>query len=274
MGIEQLNFAPNIDTKTIKLQVANKVEIAIMRLKEFEPPEGYYFADSYGKDSSAVDLLLDMAGVKHDAHYSQGGIDPPPLVYFGREYHPNTIIDRPAMSIWKGIYLCGIPRRQARWCCELIKEKHGSGRRVITGIRWAESPRRRDRQMVEVCRTDKTKIFVHPIIDWTNNEVWEFIHKENIPYCSLYDLKRPDGKPMFKRLGCVLCPMKTPRQTQIDLEMFPKLAEAWRRACYRYWGKGNEGTKKFKTPEAFWQWWLSRKGEPRVNEAQCIMFDN
>ncbi len=50
MGIDQLNFAPNIDTRTIELKVANKVEIAIMRLKHFEPPEGYYFADSYGKD--------------------------------------------------------------------------------------------------------------------------------------------------------------------------------------------------------------------------------
>ncbi len=267
MGIAQLNFLPNVDTKTIKLQVSNKVEIAIMRLKHFEPPEGYYFSDSYGKDSSVVDLLLDMAGVKHDAYYAKGGIDPPELVKFGKRYHPETNVNRPEMSIWKGIYIHGMPRRLSRWCCEMIKEQNGSGRRVITGIRWAESPRRRDRQMVEVCRTDKTKVFVHPIIDWTNKDVWEFIHQEKIPYCSLYDLKRPDGKPLFKRLGCILCPMETASQTQLELEMFPKFAEAWKRACYRYWEKGNEGTKRWKTPEAFWQWWLSRKGEPKVNEA-------
>ncbi len=271
MGLSQLNF----DGKS-------KVDVAIMRLQHFEPPEGYYFADSYGKDSSATDRLLDMAKVKHDAHYSQSGIDPPQLVKFGREYHPETIIDRPTMPLFKAIQTHGMPRRQARWCCELIKEKHGGGRHVVTGIRWAESPRRRSRQMVEVCHTDKTKIFVHPIIDWTNNEVWEFIKQENIPYCSLYDLKKPNGKPMFKRLGCVLCPMATPSQTLLEMEMFPKLTEVWKRACYRYWEAhiiippkpGKPGVHRWKTPEAMWQWWLSRIGEPKVNEAQCIMFDN
>ncbi len=263
MGLAQLNF-----------EGKNKVEVAIMRLQEFEPPEGYYFADSYGKDSCATYRLLDMAEAKHDAHYSQGGIDPPQLVKFGREYHPDTIMERPAMSVWKGVMIKGMPRRQGRWCCELIKEKHGGGRRVVTGIRWQESPRRRARQMVEVCNTDKTKVFLHPIIDWTNQEVWEFIHQENIPYCSLYDLKRLDGKPMFKRLGCVLCPMETQSQTSLELVMFPKLADAWKRACYRYWEKGGVGVQRWLTAEAFWQWWLSRKGEPKVNDAQCIMFDN
>ena len=131
MGLQQLNFAG-----------LNKVDVAIMRLREFEPIEGYYFADSYGKDSCVVDLLLDISGVRHDAHYSQGGIDPPPLVYFGRKYHTNTIAEHPEMSMWAGIYKNGMPLRQARWCCELIKEKAGSGRRVVTGIRWQESARR------------------------------------------------------------------------------------------------------------------------------------
>lgn len=256
MGLAQLNFDGE-----------DKIGVAIARLQEFEPFEGYYFADSYGKDSCIVDRLLDMAGVKHDAHYSQGGIDPPELVYFGREFHPDTSIERPAMSIWRGIAKKGMPRRQSRWCCELIKEKNGSGRRVVTGIRWQESSRRKARRMVEVCRNDRTKIFVNPIIDWTAKDVWEFIRRENIPYCSLYD----DG---FKRLGCVLCPMETPRQTSVELLRFPKLAEAWKRACYRYWEAGSEGTKRWDSPEKMWRWWLSRKGEPKVNEAQCIMFDN
>ena len=266
MGLTQLN-----------LEGKNKVEVAIMRLKGFEPPDGYYFADSYGKDSCAVDRLLDIAEVKHDAHYSRSGIDPPPLVYFGTEYHPDTIIERPAMSMWAGIQKKGMPRRQSRWCCELIKEKRGGGRTVVTGIRWQESARRRNRRMYEVCRTDGTKRFLHPIIDWTSGEVWEFIRLENIPYCSLYDegaKVKGRGKGKFKRLGCVLCPMLTPRKTQFELKRFPKLAEAWKRACYRYYEKGSDGVKRWSTAEDFWQWWLSRKGEPKVNEAQCIMFDN
>jgi len=252
----------------LNLEGHDRVAVAIMRLQEFVPPEGYYLAFSGGKDSVVIHDLAEKAGVKFDAHYSQGGIDPPELVRFIREYYPDVVRDRPKMSVWKGIMAHSMPRRQSRWCCELIKERHGGGRRVITGIRWQESPQRKNRAMVEVCRTDETKIFVHPIIDWRNGDVWEYIKANGLPYCSLYD----EG---FKRLGCVLCPMHTAKQTQLELQRFPKLAEAWRRACYRYWEKSaHPGVKRWSTPEAFWQWWLSRKGEPEVDEAQCIMFDN
>jgi len=256
MSLAQLNFAG-----------LNKIAQSLARLKEFEPPEGYYLAFSGGKDSIVIYDLAVQAGVKFDAHYSQGGIDPPELVSFIRKNYPTIHFERPEMSIWKGIEHKGMPRRQARWCCELIKEKNGSGRKVITGIRWQESPRRKSRRMVEVCRTDATKVFVNPIIDWTSKEVWEYIRAEKLPYCSLYD----EG---FKRLGCVLCPMESARQTQIALKRFPKLAEAWRRACFRYFEAGSVGTKHWNTKEEMWQWWLSRKGEPKVNDAQCIMFDN
>jgi len=254
MGLTQLNF----DGK-------NKIQVALDRLREFEPPEGYYLAFSGGKDSVVIKDLAFKADVKFDCHYSQGGIDPPELVKFIREYHPDTIIDRPSMSVWKGIMIHGMPLRQIRWCCELIKEQHGGGRRVLTGIRWQESPRRRNRQMVEICRTDKTKIFVHPIIDWTTKDIWAYIADEEVPYCSLYD----EG---FKRLGCVLCPMS--RNTKVEMERFPKIVDAWKRACYRYYEKGGVGVQRWATAELFWQWWLSREGEPKVNEAQCIMFDN
>lgn len=258
MGLAQLNFVG-----------LNRVEVAIARLKEFEPLEGYYLAFSGGKDSIVIYDLTIKAGIKFDAHYSQGGIDPPELVQFIRKQYLQVIFDRPEMSIWKGVMIHGMPRRQSRWCCELIKEQHGGGRYVLTGIRWQESSRRRARRMVEVCRTDKTKIFVHPIIDWTTQDVWEYIKGNNLPYCSLYD----EG---FKRLGCVLCPMQTAKQTQIELQRFSKLAEAWKRACYRYWDNAvaHPSVKRWTTPEDMWQWWISRKSEPKVNDAQCIMFDN
>ena len=42
--------------------VRDKVKIAQERLKAFEPSEGYYVADSGGKDSACVLALCKMAG--------------------------------------------------------------------------------------------------------------------------------------------------------------------------------------------------------------------
>lgn len=53
----------------LNIQGKDKVQVAIDRLKSFEPPEGYYLAFSGGKDSVVIKALADMAGVKYDAHY-------------------------------------------------------------------------------------------------------------------------------------------------------------------------------------------------------------
>ena len=62
----------------------DKVQIAIDRLRTFEPPDGYYLAFSGGKDSCVIKALADMAGVHYDAHYSLTTVDPPELVRFIR----------------------------------------------------------------------------------------------------------------------------------------------------------------------------------------------
>lgn len=58
-------------------ELTEKVKIAIERIKAFEPEEGYYLAFSGGKDSVVCKALLDMAGVKYDAHYRVTSVDPP-----------------------------------------------------------------------------------------------------------------------------------------------------------------------------------------------------
>ena len=68
----------------IKGDHEHKVELAIERLKAFEPPDGYYVAFSGGKDSQCIYHLCQIAGVKFDAHYAITSVDPPELVRFIR----------------------------------------------------------------------------------------------------------------------------------------------------------------------------------------------
>ena len=48
----------------IKGEYEHKVEMAIQRLKAFEPPDGYFLAFSGGKDSQCVYHLCKLGGGK------------------------------------------------------------------------------------------------------------------------------------------------------------------------------------------------------------------
>ena len=73
---------------------------------------------------------------------------------------------------------------------------------------------RENARIVEMCYKNHTTL-INPIIDWTTDEVWEFLKEYNIPYCSLYD----EG---FKRLGCIGCPMGSTAHRLKEFERWPK----------------------------------------------------
>lgn len=64
---------------------------------------------------------------------------------------------------------------------------------------------------------------VNPIIDWEEEDVWEFLNTNNIPHCSLYD----EG---FKRLGCICCPLSGAKNMIRDLQRWPKYKDMYIRA--------------------------------------------
>jgi phosphoadenosine phosphosulfate reductase len=54
------------------------------------------------------------------------------------------------------------------------------------------------RRMLETC-TLKGKHILNPVVDFTLDEVWEYLKNRDISYCCLYD----EG---FRRIGCIGCP--------------------------------------------------------------------
>lgn len=266
----------------------NKIEESIRYLKAFEPPEGYFLAFAGGKDSCVLKSLCDMAGVKYDAHYSVTSVDPPELIQFIRQYHPDVQFDfpredpddpdSPVITMWNLIPKKKIPpTRLFRYCCEQLKETAGIGRVVLTGVRRAESVRREKnrrlvhigdnakrfvvlnndndeaREMVENCYK-RSATLVNPIIDWTDSDVWEFIRAYNIPYCKLYD----DG---YKRLGCIGCPMN-PESARVELDRYPKYKQNYLKAFARMLEerkkKGLKINAEWSTPEKVMEWWLGK----------------
>lgn len=95
------------------------------------------------------------------------------------------------------------------------------------------------------CQTWARKV-LNPIYDWTTDEVWEFIHRFDIPYCKLYD----EG---FQRLGCIGCPMAGKHREE-EFKRYPKFKRAYIRAFERMIQKqidgggsrdGRQGTTEF-----------------------------
>nr|DAG44854.1 MAG TPA: phosphoadenosine-phosphosulfate reductase [Caudoviricetes sp.] len=285
--------------------IRTKLDIAIQRLKSFEPPEGYFLAFSGGKDSQCIYHLAKMAGVKFEAHYHVTSVDPPELIYFIREHYPDVIFDVPhdedgkRISMWSMIAQHTMPpTRMVRYCCKELKETNGDGRMVMTGVRWAESSRRKanqgvvkidgkpkttqkkaeemgvdykvnkfggiimnedndeNRRLAEFCYRTR-KMLLNPIVDWTDDEVWEFLDViVKVPHCRLYD----EG---FTRLGCIGCPMGGKKNQKRDFARYPKFREAYIRAFDRMVQKCKEDGKPttWKDGEDVMRWWLAEEGE-------------
>jgi phosphoadenosine phosphosulfate reductase len=253
-----------MSVKQAEFDIITKEQVAMDLLREHEPLEGYQFCHSFGKDSSVAYDLTKRSGVKYRPVHSRTGIDPPELIYFARVTYPEVNLETPKYTIWEGIVKKGLPRRQSRWCCELLKEYSGAGKFLITGIRAQESSRRKARKIVELDTPETPrplhKSFIHPIFGWTEADVWAYIHAHNLPYCDLYDI------PGWTRIGCIMCPMQSWQKTLRDWERYPSIAQAWFRATERYharmWPKwvekGSAAVERFPTSKELIVWWLTR----------------
>lgn len=108
------------------------------------------------------------------------------------------------------------------------------------------------RDIMDFCIKQR-KTMLNPIIDWDDEDVWEFIREYNIPYCSLYD----EG---YKRLGCIGCPMGNRKGQLQDFARWPKYKKLYIKAmddCVmaepeRY-KRDNNG---WKTGEDMFNWWI------------------
>lgn len=268
-------------------------DYSIHVLKIAEPPEGYYVCTSFGKDSIAVQRLCDEAGVKYDAHHNVTGIDPPELVYFGRKYYPDVKREPYSINMWRLIQKKGVlPMRNKRYCCDVLKEDGGHGRRCVMGIRAAESSRRKNswapmaetglskkeresgkglrlfepddiQQSSQQC-VGRSKITVSPMYFWEDDDLWDFIRDRKLPYCSLYD----EG---FKRLGCIGCPIAGEEMRRHEFERWPGFYRLYMRAIQKLMAAGKY--TGIGSAEAVMEWWLSDVTQEKPMEGQLSLDD-
>lgn len=182
------------------------------------------------------------------------------------------------------------PTRVVRYCCQYLKETNGYGRVTVTGVRWAESVNRRknqgemtifsksaakeldkagiqytktqrggivlnldnadSRDAMEMCYRTRITL-INPIVDWDDDDVWEFIHKYNIPYCKLYD----EG---YKRLGCIGCPMSSTNHRLSEFERYPKFKRQYLKAFEKMLNRIKEAglATTWESADDVFNWWI------------------
>jgi phosphoadenosine phosphosulfate reductase len=272
-------------------------EKAILRLQTFAPREDqepYYLAYSGGKDSDTILILAELAGVRYEAVHNLTTADAPETVYYVRS-KPNVRIDKPELSMWQLIPKKLItPTQLIRYCCSELKERGGQGRRVVTGVRQAESIRRKKNSgLVQIMnkrkdivkKAEKLGIEFVPnskgglVLNNDNDESRELVEdcyiQSKVLINPIYDWTDSDvweflrhygckSNPLyecgFKRIGCIGCPMGH-KHRYFEFNRYPKYKENYIRAFERMLKtraeRGLKPQKSWKTGEEVFKWWMA-----------------
>ena len=233
-------------------KLKKKVDFAIKLLQSIPQDGDIEISYSCGKDSDVILELAKMAGIPYRAIYKSTTIDPPQTITHAKEIGAEVI--RPKKSFFQLVSEHGYPSRYARFCCSFLKEYKVCDR-AIQGIRRSESRNRAERyKEPEMCRVysakEKVKVYL-PILEWTDQDVEEFIKERNIKCHPLY--YRGGQFDVTKRLGCMGCPLQSRKKRIQEFKDNPKMLKAWIRAGQKYFlsDKYQKGKSYFKFKDAF-----------------------
>lgn len=210
----------------------------IASVMEYEIGVGF----SGGKDSLVVYDLCKRAGIDCKFYFNHALEDLTTLRYI-RENFPDVIWRRTEKGFFE--YLVKekamLPTVTFSWCCATYKHPSKSvDNASIVGVRASESAKRAGRKVFETknktfAKRNKAtideyfedkcqgvgapnKISLKPIVDWTDEDVWEYIHKYDLPINPLYI----QG---FNRVGCMICPKANFAHNYEMLMRHPKLVD-------------------------------------------------
>ena len=243
---------------------------------------------SGGKDSDVLLHLAGKAGIPYEVLHSLTTADAPETVWHVRDTFRRLELagvkctidthrtpDGGNVTMWNLIPRNFVPpTRISRYCCRELKETGGKGRFIATGVRWAESARRKQshgvmetshkdkdkriilmddnderRMLLENCQL-KARRTVNPIIDWAESDVLDYASAEKICMNPLYECG-------WKRVGCIGCPMAGKHRIT-EFARYPKIKAAYIRAFGRMLNerKKRKPSNDWQTGEDVMHWWM------------------
>lgn len=242
---------------------------------------------SGGKDSDCLLKLAQNSGIPFEVLHSLTTADAPETVWHVKDtfrklelWGVKCTIDthkKPdgTVTMWNLIPRKLMPpTRLVRYCCAELKETGGKGRFIATGVRWAESVKRKQtrgvieannkdkdkriilmddnderRMLLENCQL-KAKRTVNPMIDWKDEDVLDYCAEQKITMNPLYACG-------WKRVGCIGCPMAG-KHRYAEFARYPKIKAAYVRAFDRMLDEQKKRgiSGEWQTGEDVMHWWL------------------
>lgn len=129
-------------------------------------------------------------------------------------------------------------RRAARQEVEISEKKYSGDLEGLEGYRKARNAKKRvrkpknNREVTIVnadgertlgCIRGKESLLISPIIEWTDDDVWNFLNTLGVAHCELYD----QG---WHRIGCIGCPMSSAKQKIVENKRWPHVKRNWIKA--------------------------------------------
>lgn len=217
-------------------QLQHKVDFAIKLLRSIPASENDPVEISYsgGKDSDVILELAKMSGINHRAIYKCTTIDPPKTIAHAKSMGAEIL--KPTKTFFQLIRENGMPSMFYRFCCKYLKE-YKILDRAVQGVRRAESVKRAKRyKEPEVCRTypngEKVKVYL-PILEWSDNDVAEFIKERGIKCHPLYYDENGEFR-VERRLGCIGCPLQSMSKRRGEFLKYPKMLKLWIKNAQEY----------------------------------------
>lgn len=232
-----------------------------MSLRLYKQPMGVTY--SGGKDSDVLLHLAGKAGIQYEVLHSLTTADAPETVWHVRDTFRRLELagvkctidthkkpDGTNVTMWNLIPRKLMPpTRWMRYCCAELKEGGGRGRFIATGVRWAESAKRKNRGILETMHSNKEKKIVlmndndekrmlfetcqlkatrtvNPIVDWEDKDVLDYCTEQKVTMNPLYACG-------WKRVGCIGCPLASKAARNEEFARYPKVRAAYIRAFER-----------------------------------------
>ena len=254
-------------------------------LSEFYYQKPLMLTYSGGKDSEVCLELAKRAGIAFEVIHSITTADAPETVRHVRQkFHELELagvqctIHRPRYkgqptSMWNLIPQKGFPPiRTHRYCCQVLKEGTTPHRMVVIGVRRDESMTRRsyavaekksktkmgraqfdfddgDERIIAPCQT-KAEIRIHPIVDWTNADVWSYLRDAKAEVNPVYEMG-------FSRCGCIGCPMAS-KGRYTEFKVWPAFERLYRHAFDRMLKALKAAGKHclWRDSDEVFRWWM------------------